>query len=127
MSLNVSYLYFLQGTSEDRLQIGAEAEISSISLNGNTNTYINLLGVGAYNLDTDFKQSVFIKAGVGIYTIQDAGTNTETKMGVFIASGKRFTMMFDHVTYSPEIRIIKKGNLDFGFEANLLNFSIYWN
>lgn len=124
--VNASYLRFLPGYLNDKLQIGAEGGIASVSAYGNSNTNINLLGVGVFNIDNDFKNSIFVKAGLGLYTVQATGTSTETKFGLFVGGGKRFAWL-NNVTFSPELRIVKKGDLDIGFEANLLNFSIYWN
>jgi opacity protein-like surface antigen len=126
IGVNLSYLYFLNGYLQDKLQVGAEGGLGSVSVNGNSNTNFNLLGVGAYNLESDYKNSIFFKAGLGLYTVQGTGTGSETKLGLFLGGGKRFAWL-SNVTLSPEARIVKKGDLDIGFEFNILNFSIYWN
>ena len=126
LGVNASYLYFLPGYLQDKLQVGAEGGIASVSAYGSTNTHINILAVGAYNLENDFKNSIFVKAGLGLFTVQGTLSSTETKFGLFLGAGKRFAWL-SNVTFSPDARIVKKGDLDVGFEANILNFSIYWN
>jgi hypothetical protein len=126
IGINLSYLYFLPGHLQNKLQVGAEGGLGSVSVNGNSNTNFNLLGVGAYNLENDFKNSIFFKAGLGLYTVQGTGMGSETKFGLFLGGGKRFAWL-NNVTLSPEARIVKRGDLDIGFQFNILNFSIYWN
>jgi hypothetical protein len=126
IGVNLSYLYFLPGYLQNKLQVGAEGGLGSVSVNGNSNTNFTLLGIGAYNLENDFKNSIFFKAGLGLYTVQGTGMGTESKFGLFLGGGKRFAWL-NNVTLSPEARLVKKGDLDIGFEFNIINFSIYWN
>lgn len=124
LGVNVSYLYSLN----ENVQAGGEGGISYVKAYGNSNTNINALAVGAYNLSTDFKNSIFLKAGLGFYTVSSSGpgSDTDTEFGLFIGAGKRFSWL-ESVAFSPEGRIVKQGDLDVGFEIHLVNFSIYWN
>jgi hypothetical protein len=117
ISLQASYLHHLQ----DKIQVGVEGGLTSYS----NNTLFDLIGVGAYNFDADFKNAFYAKAGLGFFSVA-AGNDTETKFGLFLGGGKRFAL-FNNVTYSPELRLIKKGDLDISFLATFLNFSLYWN
>lgn len=114
-----SYLHHLK----DNFQLGGEAGITSSS----STTLFDLAAIGAYNVESDFKNSIYGKAGLGLASVSGpGGSGSETKIGFFIGGGKRFAI-FNNVTYSPELRIIKKGDLDVAFQATFLNLSLYWN
>lgn len=120
ISLSAAYFRHIQ----DKIQAGVEGGLSSVSA-GNSNTYFNLAGVGVYNFDNNFSNSFYAKAGLGIFTVP-AGTSTETKIGLFVGGGKRFAWL-SNVNFTPEVRLVKKGDLDVGIEATLVNFAIHWN
>lgn len=114
-----SYLHHLK----DNFQLGGEGGITSTS---NT-TFFDLAAVGTYNLANDFRNSIYAKVGLGLASVSgSAGSGSETKIGFFIGGGKRFAI-FNNLTYSPELRIVKKGDLDVGFQATFFNLSVYWN
>lgn len=120
-NVQISYLHFLQ----EKIQIGGELAIDNNSYYGTSNTYLTAMGVAAYNFQNDLNNAFFTKIGLGFFTIPK-GTSTETKLGFFLGGGKRFQWL-PNINYSPELRIVKKGDLDVGFEFSLLNFGIHWN
>lgn len=126
LSLQASYLRYWQET----LQWGVEAAINMISKersrSNSSETLLDLLAIGAYNVDSDFKNSIFAKVGIGIYSvINDNANGYENKLGYFLGVGKRFSWL-SNVSYTPELRLVKKGDIDFGLQIDVLNFSIYW-
>ncbi len=119
-NLYLSYLHHLQ----DNIQLGTEVGFQSAY----STTMFDLIAVGVYNMDSDFKNSIFGKVGLGLTSVSagTSGSGSETKFGFFAGAGKRFAL-FNNITYSPEARIIKKGDLDISFQVTFVNFSIYWN
>lgn len=125
ITVSASYLRYLK----DGWQVGGEGGLQLLSKawsgTGESETLIDLAAIGAYNFQTDLKTSFFAKAGVGLYSVYDR-TDYETQFGFFIGGGKRF-QIFDGITYTPELRLEKKGELDMGINIAFLNFSLFWN
>lgn len=126
LDLGVSYLRFVQ----DGMQVGGEGRIRSLSKEvsgtGDSKTLIDIAAVGAYNFDADLENSFYGKVGVGFYSVlKNDRSDYENKLGLFVGVGKRFAL-FHAVTYTPELRLVKKGDIDVGIELALLNFSIHW-
>lgn len=116
---------------KETLQYGVEARLLNLSKEasgtGKSATRFDILGIGAYNLSSDFKNSLYAKAGVGLYSVlKDDGSDYENKFGLFIGVGKRFEWL-NNLTYTPELRLVKRGDIDFAIQIDVLNFSIYWN
>jgi hypothetical protein len=128
IDLGVAYNYYVK----DGWQVGGEARIQLLSEEvpaalGSSRTLIDLVGVGTYNFQSDLKSSFFAKAGVGLYSVpNDDLDGYETQFGFFLGGGKRFQIM-DSITYTPELRLVKRGEIDMGIEIALINFSLFWN
>ena len=127
IDLGAAYNYYLK----DGFQVGGEGRLQILSKEdsgtGSSETLITLVGVGTYNFQSDLKNAFFAKAGVGLYPlIKNSGDGYENKFGLFVGGGKRIQLM-DSITYSPEIRLVKKGDIDMGIEIALINFSLFWN
>lgn len=115
---------------KDNMQYGVEARLQNLSKEasgvGKSVTRIDLLGVGTYNLTSDLANAIYGKAGVGIYSVlKDDASDYENKFGFFIGAGKRFAWL-NNVSYTPELRLVKRGDIDIAIQIDLLNFSIYW-
>ncbi|QLY25011.1 hypothetical protein [Bdellovibrio sp. KM01] len=125
LTVNVSYLRYLT----DGWQVGGEGGLQLLSKQfsgtGSSETLITLVGIGAYNFQSDIKTSMYAKAGVGLYPVLD-GTSYKSQLGFFIGGGKRF-QIFNSITYTPEVRLEKHGDLDMGISIAFLNFSLFWN
>lgn len=105
------------------IQGGVLANINSIS-GGTSETLLTLVALGVYNFDTSFKQAFFAQAGLGIYPVlKDNAPGHESKFGFLIGGGKRFPI-WGNVNYIPTVSLVKKGDLDFGFDIEFLNFSL---
>ncbi|MGE5087450.1 MAG: hypothetical protein ACM3MG_14190 [Bacillota bacterium] len=127
VDVGAAYNYYLK----DGFQVGGEAQLQILPKDytgtGSSETLITLVGVGTYNFQNDLKNAFFAKAGIGLYPIlKDNRDGYENKFGLFVGGGKRIQLM-DSITYSPEIRLVKKGDLDMGIEIALINFSLFWN
>jgi hypothetical protein len=110
-------------TMNANVQAGALAEIQSIS-GGNSETLLTLVALGVYNFDTSFKQSFFVQGGLGIYPVRkDNSLDHESKFGFLVGGGKRFPI-WGNVNYIPTASLVKKGDLDIGFDIEFLNFSL---
>ncbi|WP_374075456.1 hypothetical protein [Bdellovibrio bacteriovorus] len=115
---------------KDNMQYGVEARLQNLSKEasgvGKSVTRIDLLGVGTYNLTSDLANAIYAKAGVGLYSVvNDDGDDYENKFGFFVGAGKRFSWL-NNVSYTPELRLVKRGDIDIAIQIDLLNFSIYW-
>ncbi|MDG0815404.1 hypothetical protein [Bdellovibrio svalbardensis] len=124
--VGASYLYSLNAG----VQVGGEGRLQILSKEysptGNSKTLIDLLGVAAYNFQSDLKNAFFLKAGLGIYSVlNDTESDYENKLGLFFGGGKRFAL-WNNVSYTPEARFVKKGDIDLGFQIAFLNFSVIW-
>lgn len=110
-------------TMTPNVQAGVMAGIESYS-GGNSDTRLTLMALGVYNFDTSFKQSFFVQGGLGIYPVpKDNEPGTEGKLGILIGAGKRFPI-WGNVNYIPTASLVKKGDIDFAFDIQFLNFSI---
>lgn len=119
--INVQAEYLRTVTAE--VQAGALAEIQSTS-GGNSETLLTLVAMGVYNFDTNFKQAFFVQGGLGIYPVpKENASGHESKFGFLIGGGKRFPL-WGNVNYIPTASLVKKGDLDIGFDIEFLNFSI---
>lgn len=126
LTLTGSYLRYWQ----NNMQYGVTASFintsKEFSKNDKSATRIEAIGVGVYNLQSDLANSIFAKAGVGLYSaLKDDGSDYENKIGLFIGAGKRFAWL-KNVSFSPEVRLVKRGDIDFAIEADILAFSIMW-
>lgn len=125
--LQGSYLRYLK----DNFQVGGEVAFRNyseeVSPVRESATAFDLIAVGAYNVDSDLKNSIFAKAGVGLYSVPKSNdTGYETQFGFFLGAGKRFAWL-SNVSYTPELRLTKRGDIDMAVEIALINFSILWN
>jgi hypothetical protein len=110
-------------TINSNVQAGAQAQIQSLS-GGNSETLLTLVALGVYNFDTTFKDAFFVQGGLGIYPVwKDDGSGHESKFGFMIGGGKRFPL-WGNVNYIPSASLVKRGDLDIGFDVQFLNFSI---
>ncbi|MGZ3774998.1 MAG: hypothetical protein ACXVCY_14005 [Pseudobdellovibrionaceae bacterium] len=121
-----SYLHYWK----DNMQYGAEGALrvlsKEVTLSRTSETLIDILAIGAYNFDSNLKNSIYAKAGVGFFAVpKNDLSGYENKFGLFVGVGKRFSWM-NNISYTPELRLVKKGDIDMGIELALLNFSIYW-
>ena len=125
ITAELSYLRYLK----DNFQVGGEGAINIISkeysATGDSATTFKLVGVGVYNFDLDMKNAIYAKAGVGLFPVID-GTDYKTQFGFFIGGGKRFSWL-GNVSYAPEVRLTKAGDLDMAVDIYFLNFSFLWN
>lgn len=115
---------------KDNVQVGVEGRLQYLSkefsVTADSATLIDALAVGTYNISNDFANSIYAKLGLGIFAVRnDAGDNYENQFGLFVGIGKRFYMM-NNLSYMPEVRFIKKGDLDMSVQVDLINFSFYW-
>lgn len=108
---------------KNNIQVGGEVRLYNRS-GGGSSSFLEVLGFGVYNIDSNLKQSLYAKGGLGLLnTVNDQGKN-ETKLGVMIGGGKRFPIM-DKVTYTPEGRLYLV-NGDTVFQIMALNFSLLY-
>lgn len=126
MAVGAGYLH----TLDSKIQVGGEGRLrilsKEVSGTGDSETLFDIAGVGAWNFSSDFSNAIFAKAGIGLYAVpKDNLSGYENKIGFFIGAGKRFTWL-SNVAYSPEVRLVKKGDIDMGIEVQLINFSIIW-
>ncbi len=126
IDIGASYLHYLK----EGFQVGGEGRIQmlskEVSPTGDSKTLFDIAGVGAYNFQSDLKNAFFLKAGIGLYSVlNDRETDYETKFGLFFGGGKRFAL-WNNVSYAPELRFVKKGDIDMGIEVAILNFSVIW-
>lgn len=108
-------------TINANIQAGGQVGIESISGGGDSHTLLTLMALGVYNLDTNFKDAIFIEAGLGILPVLDNGTY-DNSFSFLAGVGKRFPL-WDRISYVPTLDIVKKGSLDMGFEIQFINFS----
>ncbi|UYL09208.1 hypothetical protein B9G69_001280 [Bdellovibrio sp. SKB1291214] len=123
---SASYLRYLK----DGWQVGGEGGLQILSEEWSgtrdSETLLTVVGIGAYNFESDIKTSLYAKAGVGLYPVLDNMGEYKSQLGFFIGGGKRF-QIFNSITYTPELRLEKKGDLDLGVNIAFLNFSLFWN
>lgn len=106
---------------KNNIQAGGEVHLFNSS-GGASSSYLEFMGFGVYNFDTDLKQSVYAKAGVGMLnTVNDKGSN-ESKFGLMIGGGKRM-LVLEKFTYNPEARITMVDGTT-RIDIILLNFSL---
>lgn len=109
-------------TINANIQAGAQAQIQSVS--GPSETLLTLVALGVYNFDTTFKDAFFAQGGVGIYPVlKDDNSGHESKFGFMIGAGKRFPL-WGNVNYIPSASLVKRGDVDFAFDIQFLNFSV---
>ncbi len=126
LAVRVSYLSSWQSS----LQRGIEASFFNVSeelsSNGKSETLVDVAGVMAHNLSSDFSNSLFVKGGIGFFSVyESSNSNKETKLGLFVGAGKRFYWL-DHVAFAPEVRLTKKGDTTPALSIHALNFAINW-
>lgn len=118
-SIGANYLR----TINANVQAGAQAQIQSYS-GGRSETLLTLVALGVYNFDTTFKDAFFAQGGLGIYPVlKDDGSGYESKFGFMIGGGKRFPL-WGNVNYIPSASLVKRGDIDFAFDIQFLNFSV---
>jgi hypothetical protein len=114
----------LQGAYLRSINANIQAGARMVINNNGDETLFTLLALGVYNFDTDFKNAFFGQGGIGIYPVLKSNlSGYENKIGFFIGGGKRFPI-WDRVNYIPSISLVKKGDLDIGFDIEFLNFSL---
>lgn len=109
-------------TINSNVQAGAQAQFKSTS--GPSETQLTLVALGVYNFDTTFKDAFFVQGGLGIYPVlKDDLSGHESKFGFMIGGGKRFPL-WGNVNYIPSASLVKRGDIDFAFDIQFLNFSV---
>ncbi len=108
-------------------QVGGDAGFQSVD----SISHLTAVGTGTYNLDSDYSNSIFFKAGLGLYPVTRINLTTakiedKNEVGLFIAAGKRFKI-WEHVNYKPFISITKISDLDAQFSIVFLNVSLNFN
>ena len=108
-------------------QVGGDAGFQSVD----SISHLLLVGTGTYNLDSNYSDAIFFKAGLGLYPvtrviIATAKIEDKNEVGTFIAAGKRFKI-WDHVNYKPFVAITKISDLDVQFTIQFLNVSVNFN
>lgn len=106
---------------DSQFQIGGEGSYYSTS----GVSSFEIFGFGNYNLDTDLKNSLYGKAGAGMFSVSNATGGRDSKFGFMIGGGKRLPL-WDRIAYNPEVRIYKKGDADTITELQFLNLSIMY-
>lgn len=112
-------------TINSNVQVGGGVRIQSFG-GGPSHTDLTALAIGIYNFDIDFKQAFFAEGGIGLYPVynDDPAVKTwESKFGLYVAGGKRFPI-WERVSFIPTLALVKKGDVDFAFDIQFLNFSI---
>lgn len=115
---NGSYLRLIR----PQIQAGGELGFSYVNAT-TTQTTLTFMAVGKYNFDSDLRESFYVSGGAGLLSAMNATGGTDTKFGIMIGGGRRIPL-FDKISYSPEARLYKKGDLDMNIEIQFLNLSI---
>ena len=112
-------------TINANIQAGAQVQIVSTNGGGlDSQTLLTLVALGVYNFETNFKEAFFAQGGLGIYPVlKDDRRGFESKFGILIGAGKRFPL-WGNVNYIPSVSLVKRGDLDFAFDIEFLNFSV---
>lgn len=126
LNFNASYLRYWK----ENMQWGAEGGLRMLSKEfsgtGESKTLFDISGLGVYNFERDLKNAPYAKGGIGLVSVlKDDGSDYETKLGLFVGVGKRFSWL-NNVSYAPELRLVKRGDIDVAIQVEILNFSIYW-
>lgn len=126
LTLAASYLQYWK----DNIQLGGEGSIrmwsKEVSGTGDSETLFDIMAIGAYNFDSDLSNSIYASAGIGFVSlINSDGDGYESKLGLFVGAGKRFAWL-SNISYNPEIRLVKRGDIDVGIDIALLNFAVHW-
>lgn len=108
---------------QPNIQAGGGANFYSSSGGPKNQSYFDIYGMGTYNLSNDLKNAGYLRGAVGMFAVVNDKGDYESKLGFGIGGGKRFPF-YDRLTYNPEVRLMKKGDQDPGFEINFLNFSL---
>lgn len=120
LTLFASYSYDIG----HQIQVGGDAGLQSFD----STTRLTAVGTGTYNMDANYADSIYFKAGLGLYPV-DKGTLTsseiKTEFGLYVAAGKRFKI-WDHVNYKPQVMIAKISDLDAQITVQFLNVSVNW-
>jgi len=106
------------------IQVGGEAGLGYINSGSTTTTYM-LVGIAKYNFDSDIKQSFYVDGGAGVFAVANSTGGSDSKFGFLVGAGKRLPL-WERVSYNPEARIYKKGDLDANIEITFLNLSIMY-
>ena len=126
---NISNLSVFASYSYDigrNFQVGGDAGFASVD----STTKLTAVGTGTYNLDADYGNSIFFKAGLGLYPVTKISAtgkiDDKNEFGLYAAAGKRFKI-WDHVNYKPFVAIAKISDLDVQFVVQFLNVSFNFN
>ena len=125
---NISDLNVFASYSYDighNFQVGGDAGFQSID----SISKLTAVATGTYNLDANYADSIFFKAGLGLYPvtkITNFKIEDKNDFGLFVAAGKRFKL-WDHVNYKPFVAVAKISDFDVQFIVQFLNVSVNFN
>ena len=109
-----------------KIQAGGEAAFTSMSGGALSTSFFDVMGVVNYNLEDNTRESIYVKGGLGLFAVPNTtGTGYDSKFGFMAGAGKRFPL-WERIQYSPEIRLVKKGDLDVAFNIYFINLSIMY-
>ncbi|MCB0370048.1 MAG: hypothetical protein KDD45_11650 [Bdellovibrionales bacterium] len=106
---------------KSNIQAGAEAHLNNTS-GGGSSSYFEIMGFGVYNFDSDLKQSLYAKGGLGLQNIVNSKGSNESKLAIMVGGGKRI-LILNRLTYNPEARLVLVDNTT-RLNILLLNFSL---
>lgn len=107
---------------KNNIQAGGEVHLNNLSGGGYSSNYLEAMGFGVYNFDTDLKESLYAKAGIGIQNVVNDKGGNEAKVGIMVGGGKRIRLL-EKFTYNPEARIVLVAG-ETRVNILLLNFSL---
>lgn len=114
----------------ENIQVGGMLGFGDRDITG-TELMYNLGVAARYNLDTDFRDSMFFGVGLA-YSELGVEPVDSTRISAFIQAGKRFALS-DHLTYTPNVTyalgVGGDENYDEGstIAINILSFSGFMN
>jgi hypothetical protein len=126
-------------TLTDHLQAGAKVELSKFTFGDSASNTLGLQVGGIYNLNTDFRKSLYASLYVGWdwgHEVDDDFEDSRTEaFSSTLAVGQRFPLTFisENVTYSPEIAYVttnptKSSDTEWtqSLEFRILQFSVFF-
>ena len=125
---NISDLNVFGSYSYDigrNFQVGGDAGFQSVD----SITKLTAVATGTYNLNANYADSIFFKAGLGLFPVTKVNIGKiedKNDFGLYLEAGKRFKL-WDHVNYKPAIVIAKISDFDVQFTVLFLNVSLNFN
>lgn len=112
----------LQYRIDQQIAVGGMLNYQQNSNESENSSHIAIYGLGTYFFQSDVLNSFYTQLALGVYNSSELSTMQSS----FVMSVGKQMQVFERITYSPKIQILKNGNNNSVYEIYPLSLSVWF-